>query len=130
MSAELIARVVALSTAAVVVLIAAGPLRSLYQRIEEWTWQRDERTWVAHGLILLTLGFDVMIFGGLLATFGTLAELLGLLTAAFVTGMGVGWYWHKEKMFTGEPMTLDNKMDALTPFLGGLLGIALGLMLQ
>jgi hypothetical protein len=130
MSAELIARVVALSTAAVIVLIAAGPLRSLYQRIEEWTWQRDERTWMAHGLILLTLGFDAMTFGGLLGVFGELPRLLGLISGAFVTGIGVGWYWHKEKMFTGEPMTLDNKMDALTPFLGGLLGIALGLMLQ
>ena len=112
----MIPRLIALALLAVVVLIAAGPLRPLYKRVEAWTWQQDERTWVAHGSILLMVGFST-------------AVLIGWFGLGF-TGWGMGWYARREKVFTGEPMTTDNWMDFLAPQLGGLLGFALGLVVR
>jgi len=129
-----IPRLIALALLAVVVLIAAGPLRPFYQRVEAWTWKQDERTWVAHGLILMAMGYDAAVLGawwhwgaGMVGGM-TLTPVMLLLVGAMLWLMG--WYARREKVLTGEPMSTDNWMDVLAPHLGGPLGFALGLVVQ
>jgi hypothetical protein len=118
-----IPRLIALALLAVVVLIAAGPLRPVYYRVEAWTWKEDERTWVAHGLLLMAMGFDAAVLGG------WWSPALPILGGATLWVAGV--YWGDELGKSKKPdVTTDNWMDALTPQLGAALGFALGLVLR
>ena len=134
MSPELIPRLMALALLAVVLLVAAGPLRPLYHKVEAWTWADDPRTWVAHGSILFALGYDAAVLGawwhwgaGVVGGM-TVTPVMLLLVGAMAWLLG--WYARREKVLTDEPMSTDNWMDVLAPHLGGPLGFALGLVLR
>ena len=130
----MIPRLMALALLAVVVLIAAGPLRPLYHRVEAWTWKQDERTWVAHGSILCALGYDAAVLGAWwhwgAGVVGGMTVTPAMLLLVGAMAWLLGWYARREKVLTDEPMSTDNWMDFLAPHLGGPLGFALGLVVR
>lgn len=82
---------------------------TLIDRLTRWTWQRDWRTWLAHGVLCLSFTLGVALLGG---------GVIGFLGS-------VSYYAGREKLLEGGVYSRDRIMDAVSAGIGGATGLLL-----